>query len=616
MLQKGFVPVDANGLLSLGQSVCFFLGGKEMIVYNQKIQKGEPKVYIGEDAHPYAKDGILLVADGLGGRGGYPHKKADRGIVDKDKFYELVFGDVFKGDVDEDFVDYVENGFSEIFEMKDYYFECESAIRTSGYFASRLVAAIALYEIKYVKAFGKEKLFEDIQNNQDKIDDVLSEYAQKLAIEIRDKLEKIAKKIDLEIETSVTGAYLLPTTLQIALVKEEKKSVRAVFLWAGDSRAYMWNKDGLAQITDDHEDAETMYNLITLSRDFKIESRYASFDKPCVVFVATDGCYKCSCYASPLEMEMTFLEAFYKANSTEEAALNFEEEYKRIGRHDDSNSMALQMFGYNDFKGKEDYDVFKRAVKDRLYYIKKHIVSRLSDIFEADYSDEAQKIEEKKDDIILENATDWINSNRVFQYVFGLMREAQYEPFIKAKEEFLEKLHALEAKVEIAKKKTMDWFDDNKKQFLSESVNEEDNETLFDMLLRGELSGQYVSFNIETHSAKQMRKLAEKKEEFRAILDELSAIDEEQNDLCGRQQRDMIAQCTMRFWRTRRNEIIRKIWEEKRDLLDAQECEEKEEKLAALEEENEQILKKIGVRDEIYAEYERSYKKYFKGARV
>lgn len=587
-----------------------------MIVYNQKIQKGEPKIYIGEDAHPYAKDGILLVADGLGGRGGYPHKKADRGIADKDKFYELVFGDVFKKDVDEDFVDYVVSGFSEIFEMKDYYFERESAIRTSGYFASRLVAAIALYEIKYVEVFDREKLFDDIQNEQGKTDDILSEYATKLAEEIHDKLEKIAKKINLEIETSVTGAYLLPTTLQIALTKEEKKSVKTVFLWAGDSRAYMWNKDGLAQITADHEDAETMYNLITLSRDFKIEWRYESFDKPCAVFVATDGCYKCSCYSSPLEMEMTLLDAFFNADTIEAAAVNFEEEYKRIGRHDDSNSMALQLFGYADGKGRENYGIFKKAVIDRLRYIKKHILSRLPDVFDVDYSNEVQKIEEKKENIIRENAADLINSQRVFQYVFGLMKEAHYEPFFKAKEEFEEKLDALKEKDEIAKKKTLDWFEDNKKLFLSESVNEEDNETLFDMLLQGELSGHYVSFNIETHSAKQMRKLAEKEEEFRAVIDELNAIEEERSDLCDRQQRDMIIQYTMRFWRTRRNEIIRKIWEEKRDLLGEQECEEKEEKLAALEEENEQMLKKIGIRDQIYAEYEKSYKRYFKGARV
>ena len=72
----------------------------------------------------------------------------------------------------------------------------------------------------------------------------------------------------------------------------------------------------------------------------------------------------------------------------------------------------------------------------------------------------------------------------------------------------------------------------------------------------------------------------------------------------------------MRFWRTRRNEIVRKIWEEKRDLLAEQEREEKEKKLAAFEEENEQILKKIGIMDEICAEYDRNYKKYFKEARV
>lgn len=586
-----------------------------MIVYNQRIQKWEPKVYIGEDAHPYAKDGILLVADGLGGRGGYPHKKVDRGIIDRDKFYDLVFGDVFKGNVDEDFVNYVVNGFSEIFEMKDYYFECERAIRTSGYFASRLVAAIALYEIKYVKAFDREKLFDDIQNHQDTIDRVLSEYATRLAKEIRDKLEKIAKKIGLEIETSVTGAYLLPTTLQIALTKEEKNVVKSVFLWAGDSRAYMWNNDGLAQITDDHENGETMYNLVCLSRDFKIEARYESFQKPCVLFVATDGCYKCSCYSSPLEMEMTFLNAFNDADTFEDAAKNFEEVYDRIGRHDDSNSMALQSFGYDNDDNARDYGIFKNAVKERLKHIQQNIIRKLPDIFEVNYSEESRRIEEMKNDIVFENAAEWINSQKVFEYVSRLMTDAQYEPFFKAKKENADNLNMLNDRALEAKKQAMNWFGTNKELFFSPSVNEKDDETLYDMLIKKELEGQFTSFSLETSSAKQLRKIAEKLEEFRDVEDKLNSIEEARTRLYN-QEIEIRNQYTMRFWRTRRNEIVRKIWEEERDLLAEQEREEKEKKLAAFEEENEQILKKIGIMDEICAEYDRNYKKYFKEARV
>lgn len=586
-----------------------------MIVFNQKTKKGEPKIYIGEDAHPYAKDGILLVADGLGGRGGYPHTKANKSILEKDKFYAFVFGDVFNKAVDEEFVDYVVNGFSELFEMKDYYFECESAMRTSGYFASRLVAAIALHEIKYVGIFDKEKLFDDIEKNKDRIDDVLSLYAENLANNIRKKLGYIAKKIGLEIETNVTGAYLLPTTLQIALTKERETEVQAVFLWAGDSRAYKWDECGLMQITEDHEDSETMYNLISLSRAFNIESKFERFDKPLVLFVATDGCYKCSCYSSPLEMEMTFLNAFNGSETQEEAAKNFEEDYRRIGRHDDSNSMALQLFGYKDSDGEEDYFVFKEAVKERLKYIESNIVGKLPDIFEVDYSEEARKIEEKKDDIIFADTADWINSKNIFDYIWVSMRNAQYEPFIKAKKENLDKLSALKDKVSYVKKRAMDWFENNKKLFLSPPESEEDNETLFDKLISGGLDGRYVSLDSESQSTKRSRKIAENKEEFLAIEKELNDIKEEQASLCN-QQREIIVQYTMRFWRARRNEIVRKIWAERRDLLDEKEREKKEARISTLNKENEQILEKIGIRDKLYAEYNKNYKKYLKGTKL
>ena len=49
---------------------------------------------------------------------------------------------------------------------------------------------------------------------------------------------------------------LLPTTLTIALVNEKETNVDILYLWAGDSRGYLWNSDGLAQLTDDHRDAK------------------------------------------------------------------------------------------------------------------------------------------------------------------------------------------------------------------------------------------------------------------------------------------------------------------------------------------------------------------------
>ncbi|MBO4667682.1 MAG: hypothetical protein J5666_06140, partial [Bacilli bacterium] len=278
------------------------------IIYNQHYFKsGENIVYQGEDTYPYSTKNILLVADGLGGRGGFPHKKIlehDDDILDKDKFYDKVFGKVFEVEADENLKEYILQAFNEIFETKDYYKLSNKTYRSSGYFASRLVSSIALYEIYNNSFLNVKKLFEDIEKEKEKykVDDkqkedqcsfkAIKKYANTLSESIKEKLEEIADRVGFEIETSAGGAYLLPTTLAIALVNDsdDREDIDVVYLWAGDSRGYMWNKDGLAVLTDDHEKNETMTNLITLSQDFYIEGKMYNFKKPCILFNASDGC--------------------------------------------------------------------------------------------------------------------------------------------------------------------------------------------------------------------------------------------------------------------------------------------------------------------------------------
>ena len=62
-------------------------------LYTQRTRKNlkNQTIYLGEDAFPYAKDNLLIVADGLGGRGGYPHQEVNRDILDYDKFFDLTF---------------------------------------------------------------------------------------------------------------------------------------------------------------------------------------------------------------------------------------------------------------------------------------------------------------------------------------------------------------------------------------------------------------------------------------------------------------------------------------------------------------------------------------------
>lgn len=115
----------------------------------------------------------------------------------------------------------------------------------------------------------------------------------------------------------------LPTTLCSVTIHEN----RAAFWWAGDSRGYVMDENGLHQLTRDHvrgqTDAfETLYrdaplsNLLSADQKGRILLRVTSLKFPSVVLVATDGVY--SSLPTPMEVEMLLLDTLKKAKSMRE----------------------------------------------------------------------------------------------------------------------------------------------------------------------------------------------------------------------------------------------------------------------------------------------------------
>ena len=390
-------------------------------VYNQKVYEGENKLYIGEDALPYADGEVLLVADGLGGRGGYSHTKVDRNIVYRDGFYDLVFAPVF-GDVEEGFKKYLLDSFTEIFETQDYYFTDRNAARTSGYFASRLAAAITVYELKYAES---RKSVDELLSDTRGSETAIKEYAVRIADELRKKMSIIADNLSLVNESNVCGANLLPTTLHAALYKENAATVDVIYFWAGDSRAYAWDADGLAQVTAEHEKAEVMTNLVNLTEDFVIESRHVTFNKPCALFSVTDGCYKCGAFFTPLHFEWNFLKVIKDASDAADASEKLKRLFAEKGQHDDSNTMALAIFGYKDFVG------FKKTVETRLGTIYSQLIEKLPGITETDYGSEINEARSEVEKIILPKGARWIEIPAVRMYLIERMRLEKDKKFLE-----------------------------------------------------------------------------------------------------------------------------------------------------------------------------------------
>ena len=413
-------------------------------------------IYQGEDSHPYADKDVLIVADGLGGRGGFPHTKINHKIFDREDLYELLFEPIFPREVDDDFKHFVVENFEEIFETREYYFDADDYVRRSGYFASRIVTAITLYELKYNPIFKKETVFARIEGATDGERDAYAmELASKLCSAIAEKLPIVADEGGFEMETRIGGAYLLPTTLTVALMNEREDDVEVLYLWAGDSRGYIWDEvDGTGQVTEDHERDETMTNLITLSRPFTVEGRFITVKKPCVIFNGSDGIYKCPDFANPIDQEYVMLYAFRNFPVLEDALAFLEKTYNQICR-DDSSTMAMRVFGY------ENYGELRAAVERRFGVIGERYLSRLPELLERNYSAELEAMDNS---LLRTNAAvrdELIKVDAIAEVVRGDMLMRGYAPLADAKKSVGANVLELEARKNEAEKNIVCWVKRN-----------------------------------------------------------------------------------------------------------------------------------------------------------
>lgn len=408
-------------------------------------------VNIGEDGCPYADDELLIVADGLGGRGGYPHTKINPAILNADLFYNNFIAPVV-GNADFNYATVVTDSFHELFELGPKYFSGTATMRTSGYFASRLVTAIVLHALKFNPDFRRDVIFDNIRRMEgEQQKQYIDSVRNRLAAIIQVQLTEIANRMGLELESKTKGSYLLPTTLTVALINETADGLDVLYLWAGDSRGYLWNAEGLAQITDDHERDETMTNLITLTKPFQLEARLFKTSKPAILFNATDGCYKCPCFASAFDLEYVFLQAINTSNSFKETESNLDKQFTVIGTHDDSNTMALTSFGY------ESFESIKAVVAQRLADLQENIIKELPGILERDYEDELNQIDEQLEGGIFAVKDALIEIEPIVEFVKQSMVDEGYAPYNQELILLQKKLEELRAAEENQKENIIKW---------------------------------------------------------------------------------------------------------------------------------------------------------------
>lgn len=146
-----------------------------------------------------------------------------------------------------------------------------------------------------------------------------------------------------------------PTTAAIAHCTCRPSAVSLDCFWAGDSRVYLLNSDGLAQLTADDLDGLDAFenissdgvltNLISASTDFTLHSARFICKKPFVVLTATDGCF--GYIPSPMEFELLLLQDLIKSGSPAEFEKSLTAQLEKVSG--DDFTLVGAAFGYGSF---------------------------------------------------------------------------------------------------------------------------------------------------------------------------------------------------------------------------------------------------------------------------
>lgn len=283
-----------------------------------------------EDAIPYVSDNLIIVADGLGGAGSTVHNIEQKGNIPlRDRIYKAAFFD-FDLQKDSGMCKYLAQSVEPM---------ADGNPDTSALWASRIAIARCAYALEYNADFKDADLCDE-------------KVRKKLADYICAGLDGTAEYFQLE-KGKFDDQKILPTTLAMVRFRWDAK-IKTTFadaLWAGDSRCYLLNENGLRQLSKDDEDASgAITNLFCADNKNPTELRIKRFkiEGPCVLMVVSDGIFDPFEPHDNFMVEKVLSDNIAQSRSYEELMKNLKEFYAAV-RGDDA-TMAFAPIGFDNYK--------------------------------------------------------------------------------------------------------------------------------------------------------------------------------------------------------------------------------------------------------------------------
>jgi len=186
-----------------------------------------------------------------------------------------------------------------------------------------------------------------------------------------------------------------PTTASIITGKTNNKKISQLKIscfWAGDSRCYMLDFEGLHQLTTDDLDGQdamsnltndgVMTNVINATAPFEIHFKELTVGHPCILLTATDGCF--GYLNSPMEFEYLLIDTLLNAKSIIEWRIMLNDRMNQVSG--DDYTLCVAACGFKDFDNLKSTFVDRREYVSNVYINNPEDVYNLWEVYKKDYS--------------------------------------------------------------------------------------------------------------------------------------------------------------------------------------------------------------------------------------
>jgi serine/threonine protein phosphatase PrpC len=218
------------------------------------------------------------------------------------------------------------------------------------------------YSGAYLAARLAKAITEDFYWQADLIENFHQLLKNELANDFQDYFQSIDNQPS-KLKSKLIRA--LPTTLALLFFEENPldKFVNVWACWAGDSRCYILQKDGLRQISMDDLTGQpdawenlqldaTISNCLNAGEDFTLHQKAFSFSEPSILITATDGCF--GYLPSPMHFEYLLLETLSQASvDTNNWQNSLQTKISAISG--DDASLSLWAWGFEDLNEWNNY---------------------------------------------------------------------------------------------------------------------------------------------------------------------------------------------------------------------------------------------------------------------